>query len=250
MKYILYLLPSFLLVIAGFSIKHFKAYWLISGYNTMSKQQKQNVDVKSLANIMSKFCYVLAFLILLIIYYLSINNIIIPMFLFILLFVGLIITMIKCQKYDKNALNEDGTFTKKTKITVSIVSIVLSLVAIGICFLFYFGTLPTSFEISNNSLKITGLYGESIPINTIKKVSILQQMPKINVRLNGSAIGNSLKGYFNVDKLGNVKLFIDTKNPPFIVLYKNNGKIVVISTDEYSKAYSLYGKLLKELDKS
>ena len=34
-----------LFLVMGVMIKHFKWYWLIAGYNTMSKEQKKKVDI-------------------------------------------------------------------------------------------------------------------------------------------------------------------------------------------------------------
>ena len=45
---------SILLFVFGIAIKYYKAYWLISGYNTMSVERKKNVDIKNLGNFLAK----------------------------------------------------------------------------------------------------------------------------------------------------------------------------------------------------
>lgn len=49
-----------LLVLLGVMVKYYKAYWLISGYNTMSLEKKKNVDVVGLSRFIGNMCFVMA----------------------------------------------------------------------------------------------------------------------------------------------------------------------------------------------
>lgn len=48
----------------GFAIQKLKWYWLIAGYNTMSKEEKENVEIEKVAKEMAIFLYIIAGLIL------------------------------------------------------------------------------------------------------------------------------------------------------------------------------------------
>lgn len=57
-----YLLVAALLFVIGAFIKWKKVTWLISGYNTASKEEKAKYDVDKLCHYMSNFVFVLAFI--------------------------------------------------------------------------------------------------------------------------------------------------------------------------------------------
>lgn len=57
------LMPVLLLVVIGILIKYKKAYWLISGYNTMSAEKKKNVNIEGLGNFTANICFLMAGLI-------------------------------------------------------------------------------------------------------------------------------------------------------------------------------------------
>ena len=48
---------ALIFTILGLAIHKFKCYWLISGYNTASKEEKKSVDIKSLSKILAKSLY-------------------------------------------------------------------------------------------------------------------------------------------------------------------------------------------------
>lgn len=56
----IYFLPTAVLVIVGWLIKYKKLTWLISGYNTASKEEKQRYDIIKLCKYMGNFMFILA----------------------------------------------------------------------------------------------------------------------------------------------------------------------------------------------
>ena len=48
---------ALIFTILGLAIHKFKCYWLISGYNTSSKEEKQSVDIKSISKILANSLY-------------------------------------------------------------------------------------------------------------------------------------------------------------------------------------------------
>ncbi len=54
------LIPTALLIITGWLIKYKKVTWLISGYNTASKEKKEQYDIDKLCKHMGNFLFVLA----------------------------------------------------------------------------------------------------------------------------------------------------------------------------------------------
>lgn len=55
---------SLLFVLLGILIKYGKMYFLIAGYNTMSKEEREKVDIKKLANLFKNTMFGMAILII------------------------------------------------------------------------------------------------------------------------------------------------------------------------------------------
>ena len=60
----IFCIPATLLIIIGWLIKYKKVTWLISGYNTSSKEKKEQYDVDKLCKYMGNFLFVLTGIIL------------------------------------------------------------------------------------------------------------------------------------------------------------------------------------------
>jgi len=56
----IFFLPTILLIVMGWLIKYKKVTWLISGYNTASKQEKQQYDIEKLCKYVGNFIFILA----------------------------------------------------------------------------------------------------------------------------------------------------------------------------------------------
>lgn len=59
------ILVAIILIILGILIKHGKMYFLIAGYNTMSKEKQANYNVDGIATLMRNVFFAMAFVILL-----------------------------------------------------------------------------------------------------------------------------------------------------------------------------------------
>ncbi len=244
MKYVLAGIPSIVLIFLGISIRHFKAYWLISGYNTMSAEKKKNVDVESLGKMMGNFCLVLAGLMFVFILALTFEQTTFSIITALLIAAAIIYFIIKSQKFDGNAMKSNGKMKKSSKVIVGLIVAFLVLVFIGVGFLLYKSNQSIKYNISEDSIQIVSLYGETIRFSDINNIYISDQIPNITLRTNGSAVGNMLKGYFNVDQIGNVKLFINTKIPSFIFIETDN-KTIILNDRDKASTQELYTKLEK-----
>lgn len=244
MKYVVAAIPSLIIIFLGICIKYFKAYWLISGYNTMSAEKKKNVDVESLGKAMGNFCFVLAGLMFAFILSLFFEQTTISIIAVVMLVAAIIYFIIKSQKFDGNAVKSNGKMKKGTKVIVGLIVAFLVLVFLGVGILLYKSNQPITYNISEDSIQIVSLYGETINFSDINNIYISDQIPDIKLRTNGSAVGSMLKGYFNVDKIGNVKLFINTKVQSFIFIETDN-KTTIINGQDKASTQELFAKLEK-----
>ena len=93
-------------------------------------------------------------------------------------------------------------------------------------------------------MRISGEYGEEIKISDIIGITMKEQIPKIQLKTNGSALGSKMKGYFNLKDIGRAELFVDTKKPPFIYINVKSG-LRIVNTEEPTQTDQLYDKLLE-----
>jgi preprotein translocase subunit SecG len=243
-----FILFGFIFILIGLAVHVFRWHFLISGYNTMPKEKKANVDIKGLARLIGMYGYINGGIFILagILYASGTKSVAAPA---IILFVVLTFyVLIKSQKYDGNIFDEAGKLRKgagkQLILPVSIMVIALCLVAI-ILILSYKGT-KVSFP--DEGLEIHGMYGELYKWEDIKEVKLMNELPTIEFRANGSALGSKLKGHFRTSELGSVKLFVNKSKPPFIYLETDRG-ITIFNFDDVNETKNVYSMILKETDK-
>jgi hypothetical protein len=242
LKYVLVVLPSIIMIILGVSIKYFKAYWLISGYNTMSKEKKKNVDVEKLGVMMGNFCFAMAFYMFVIILFLVLEIPVVSIIAVVMLVATIIFLLIKSQKYDGNAIDENGRMKTGTKIVIGVIIAFLLTVLTLVGLLLAQSNKPTNFTVTQDSLAIDGMYGETVKGADISSVTISDSLPEITLRTNGSALGKRLKGFFNVTGLGNVKLFLNTETKRYIFI-KTGTRTIILNSEDLASTQILYEKI-------
>jgi len=104
------------------------------------------------------------------------------------------------------------------------------------------GMSASTFESKDGELKISGMYGESIPYSEIKSIVLIDKKPQISRRTNGFALGTKKKGYFANSQGEKYKLFIDTPKLPWILITKKNGRKIY-----YSSSYRDNGEIFEDL---
>ncbi len=240
-------LMAALFIFMGLSVHVFKWYFLISGYNTMSKAKKANVDTKGLGKLMGLYGYVngAVFAVMGILQGLGVNVAVEPFFIF--FGITTVYLLVKAQKYDGNLFDENGKWRagagKQMAVPLGIAG--LTLLAVGV--LLFFSVQPTEVSLSEEGVQIHGMYGETYAWDNIESVTLKETLPTIKWRSNGSALGSHLKGHFQTTEFGGVKLFIDAEKPPFIYL-QEEGKTVIFNMADTEQTEAIYGDILKEMD--
>lgn len=104
------------------------------------------------------------------------------------------------------------------------------------------------------ALKFSGMYGETIPLSDIQSVTLLDTLPRITFRESGFALGRASKGYFRAagpagsSGSERVKLILNTKTPPYLLITKTNGRKIyytarsVSTAGQYAELKALLGK--------
>ena len=237
-----------LLVLLGVMVKYYKAYWLISGYNTMSLEKKKNVDVVGLSRFIGNMCFVMAAIMLIATVFFMVGKEAIAGIVFVFIVPVSIYMVIKSQVFDGNTRNPDGTMKKDSKMIVGGISAFLILTLVGVGVLLYYDSQPTQYHIADGYLEIRGIYGERINISDDCEISLKHDMPKITFKSNGSSIGSMKKGNFSLEGIGSAKLFLDTSKPPFIYI-QSQGRLFILNGDDRKETEELFQALLTMQEK-
>ncbi len=233
------LFVAMLMIVIGILIRRFRFYWLISGYNTMTSEEKKNVDIEGLARVIGNYCYSLAalFIITAILYEIGYEF---TMPISIAIVMGSTIWLvIKAQSFDSNSHNADGSY--KTKSKVAIGGLVITTIIVGVILLF--AMQPATIELQQQAVTIHGFYGETLAFDQIAVISLEEQLPAITWRTNGSSTGSILKGNFKLEQIGAAKLFINKKVPPFISIVMEDGRRFYFNTGKTAETVEMFNTL-------
>lgn len=209
--------------IISFVITHNNAAQLLSGYNTMTELERENVDIIGYVNYFRRFYRLFSLLYFalgtLLYYFVNVDVAGVYMVVFPLLAV-----MIQTLRSAKFNIQNTG---KSARVAVALLIGIILLVA-GLLWL---GYKENKFIIQNNTLTITGIYGETIPVSQIRSTALVDEIPKISLKTNGFALGNASKGYFKTKSGERVKLLLNKKQAPYLLLVTNEGRKIYYSSD-------------------
>lgn len=78
---------------------------------------------------------------------------------------------------------------------------------------------PSVIDIQDDMLHIAGMYGRDIPVNDIVTMEVLDEMPVMAMRTNGSSFKNKNKGHFLTQNDEKCLLFVTYNGGPYIELH-------------------------------
>jgi hypothetical protein len=94
--------------------------------------------------------------------------------------------------------------------------------------LIYFGTRPPHVTVSENYIKISGLYGVHLRVNDIDHIELREALPRIKSRTNGMDLfGIAKRGIYSLEELGRTRLISFSTGGPFILMHAGNEWIVI-----------------------
>lgn len=230
-----------LFIFLGIAVHKMKWYFLISGYNTMSKERKANVDTKGLGRMTGMYMYFLAliFAVMGALQWMGKPAVSVPIMLAIA--AATVVFIMKAQKFNGNLVDENGKWKKGASKQLKIPIIILVITSIGVAILMYFSTQQSGIVASEEALKIGGMYGDTYEWAEMEQLSLIEELPEISMRTNGSAVGSQLKGHFKFENGEKAKLFVDKSVPPFISFVVNDKKTIfnLDTADETAMFYKM-----------
>ncbi len=242
-----FLIMGAFFIAIGLAVHILKWHFLIAGYNTMPKEKKANVDTKGLGRIMGIYSYVngSVFIVVGILQSLGLKPALTPVIVF--FSISTVYLLIKAQKYDGNIFDENGKLRKgawkELTLPFSILIVTLILVAV----LMLFSSQSTKVTLLEEGIQIHGMYGDIYMWESIDTVKLIEELPTIEMRTNGSALGSNLKGHFRTSELGSVKLFVNIQSPPFIYI-ETDSRVIIFNMKNEDETKEVYNKMLKKIE--
>ncbi|MBH1939998.1 hypothetical protein I5677_03690 [Mobilitalea sibirica] len=105
----------------------------------------------------------------------------------------------------------------------------------------------TEIVISDEYFEVQGMFGATYYFDDIEVIELRDTIPKITRKNNGSGLGEVKKGDFEVEGLGSGKLFILSKEGPYIYV-QTKDSYVIINYKDQTKTKELYESLTTYLD--
>lgn len=242
---VVYFLIAATMLIMGLVVHKGKAYFLISGYNTYSREKREKVDVVSIARLMGYYGYSNAFVFFIAgaLDYFGMEMSLTPALIF--FGVSTMILMVRAQKYDGNMYDEEGMMTKKSRIQMYLIVGILGTTFLFVGYMLYASSRDTSITLDDEGIEIHGMYGDRYLWTEVEEITLHEEIPEITMRTNGSAIGSTLRGQFRMKEFGSVRLFIDADVSPYIS-FDHNGKMIIFNMGLAEMTREIYEEMLKK----
>jgi len=212
----------------GFILNKNNAKYLLSGYNTMSEDEKSNFNLDLYLVFFRKFHLILSISLLIVatVLHFWINSIWSSIFLLLYPLCSYTFFMWKSNTYYNN-------ISKNRKIITYGGVAFMSTITLIIVFDLSKTLEENQFLNHSNLIEITGEYGVKISKDNIKNINLVASYPQISYKSNGFSLGYVKKGNFITNKKKEVKLLINSQKTPLIVIItKDNQEIYYSSKDK------------------
>lgn len=222
------LIISIVFIAIAFIVNENNADQLLSGYNTMTKEEKENFDIKSYLQYFRNFHLFLgsSLLVFSLLLYFFVNKDWSGIFMGTYPILAYIYFIWKGNKFAKKQ-------NKKQKITTYIAMGVMLLLFLFLAYEFKNSFNDNEIIVDANSIEITGEYGIKINKKDLKSAELINHIPKISTKINGFALETIKKGYFRTAQDEKVTLLINSNYSPIILLItKDNYKIYYSSKNK------------------
>lgn len=223
------LILSAIFIAIAFLVNENNAKYLLSGYNTMSEVERQNFDIKSYIPYFRNFHIFLGVTLLIIslILLYFVNSDWSGIFLGTYPILAYVFFIWKSNQFTKNK-------SKKQKVTTYAAMSVMFLLFSVIIYEFKSSLKDNEILVDSKKIEITGDYGIEINISNLKSIELIKKLPEISSKTNGFALETIKKGYFRTNNDEKVKLLINSKKTPIILLITNDNQKIYYSSKDKS----------------
>ena len=99
--------------------------------------------------------------------------------------------------------------------------------------------------VEENEIVISGTFGEILPYKEMSSIKYLNNIPTVQMKLDGVESGNRYFGLYDIAGVGGAKLYIENINDPVIEIKANGYLPVYINYNKLSSTQWLYKSITK-----
>jgi hypothetical protein len=230
----------------GCALRFGRAYWLISGYSSMPEEKKKNVNIEGLGRFLGNCLLVGSGVMALCTALFALGVTWGGLAALLLLLAGVVYMFARAQRFDSNNARPGGGMATQTKVTIALLVIVLGGVVTGVLLLINASGKPVDYSVTAEALEIKCSFGETVKFADIKGLELADARPDIATRTFGSAVGEKLRGSFDLADGTAARVFVENAAPPFVhFTVGNTAYYLNCTTAEETKA--LFDKLEQAL---
>lgn len=215
----------------GIGLTRNNASYLLSGYNTMSEQERANFDLDGYLIYHRRFFTILALsslIIGLLTYFIEDT--------FTISVVAIFILLAMC--YHLHKTREFNQNPRKWYDYLAIVIMIGSILLVG--WLTAAGLKPDRLTVTDNRVYLEGFYNDEFGLDEIDSLTVVNTLPNFVFKLNGLGMGAIKKGYFRASNGEKALLFISkTDNPNYLFILKKNGERIYFNSSEVTPDMAL-----------
>lgn len=118
-------------------------------------------------------------------------------------------------------------------------------------FVFFLGqstNKETEVVITATSFEVKGMFGGTYGFDKVTAIEMKDTIPAVGKKINGSGLGEVMKGSFEVEGLGECKLYVLSKSGPFLYVLAD-GEYVIMNYKDKANTEMLYNNLLAKWKK-
>ncbi|HET8838309.1 MAG TPA: DUF3784 domain-containing protein [Flavobacteriaceae bacterium] len=212
---------SVLFIAIGFILTENNAKYILSGYNTLSQEDRKKVDIQNYVPFFRRFHLFLGISLfvfgILLTYFIHIN--VGGIFVAVYPILAYIYFALTSSKFSRELESKNDKYA-----IVILVGVLIFMVG-----LLGYGFTENRLIIDSQKLILQGNYGETLTPNQIKSIQLVNELPEISLKMNGFALGTVKKGYFRTREGEKVKLILNKANKPYLFIAKANGQKIYYS---------------------
>ena len=208
-----------LLIVIGWLCYRFPN--MINPYGSMSDERKALVDIEGLKRATAIILTIMGSLVIVadVLHVFNVIDVEVASWLFsgsiLVMIVPIIIAMKKYNGFGRDKTGE-GVYGPRLEKAPKIALVTLGLTMAFVVVIIAMSSRPQQIMVGEDSVKISGMYGREIPVADIVSVELLEKLPHIKMRTNGSSTGRYSKGHFLLENGEKCMLFVRHKMPPYI----------------------------------
>lgn len=225
---------SMVFVVLGFVVTPGNAKYLLSGYNLMSEADRAKIDIVSYVKFFNRFHVWLGVTLCAGFFILNyFNGNWAAVFLVLYPLLAYVFMVAKGNRYYSG--------TSGQRVGTYVIMAILVVIAAAIGGLFFVSMRNSQLFLTDKTLDIKGIYGMKVAREDIYDFKLVRDLPDIARKSNGFAAGEFAKGAFVTTDGLPVKLYVNKKSHPFLVIRTKKNEIY-FSSDEVSSA-ELYNQI-------